>query len=68
VAMGADAIRDCLESQGHVLDAFVGFRATTLIADEKKKKNRAAVEAYGVEIDPAYCDVAIRPITALYAV
>jgi DNA modification methylase len=37
-----------------VLDAFVGS-GTTLIAAEKTGRR-----GYGIEIDPAYCDVTIR--------
>ena len=54
VAMVADAIRDCSHRKGIVLDAFVGS-GTTLIAAE-----RTGRRGYGIEIDPAYCDVTIR--------
>jgi DNA modification methylase len=54
VAMVADAIRDCSHRKGIVLDAFVGS-GTTLIAAEKTGR-----WGYGIEIDPAYCDVTIR--------
>jgi DNA modification methylase len=54
VAMVADAIRDCSNRKGIVLDAFVGS-GTTLIAAEK-----AGRRGYGIEIDPLYCDVTIR--------
>jgi DNA modification methylase len=59
VAMVADAIRDCSHRKGIVLDAFVGS-GTTLIAAEKTGRR-----GYGVEIDPAYCDVAIRRLRAV---
>jgi len=59
VAMVADAIRDCSHRKGIVLDAFVGS-GTTLIAAE-----RTGRRGYGVEIDPAYCDVAIRRLRAV---
>ena len=61
VAMVADAIRDCSHRRGIVLDAFVGS-GTTLIAAEKTGRR-----GYGIEIDPAYCDVAIRRLRAVLA-
>jgi tRNA G10 N-methylase Trm11 len=57
--MIADAIRDCSHRKAIVLDAFAGS-GTTLIAAEKTGRR-----GYGIEIDPAYCDVTIR---RLYAV
>ena len=57
--MVADAIRDCSHRKGIVLDAFVGS-GTTLIAAEKTGRR-----GYGIEIDPAYCDVAIRRLSAV---
>ena len=59
VAMVADAIRDCSHRKGIVLDAFVGS-GTTLIAAEKTGRR-----GYGIEIDPAYCDVVIRRLRAV---
>jgi len=59
VAMVADAIRDCSHRKGIVLDAFMGS-GTTLIAAEKTGRR-----GYGIEIDPAYCDVAIRRLRAV---
>jgi hypothetical protein len=59
VAMVADAIRDCSHRKGIVLDAFVGS-GTTLIAAEKTGRR-----GYGIEIDPAYCDVTIRRLRAV---
>jgi DNA modification methylase len=59
VAMVADAIRDCSHRKGIVLDAFIGS-GTTLIAAEKTGRR-----GYGVEIDPAYCDVTIRRLRAV---
>jgi DNA modification methylase len=59
VAMVADAIRDCSHRKGIVLDAFVGS-GTTLIAAE-----RTGRRGYGIEIDPAYCDVTIRRLRAV---
>jgi DNA modification methylase len=57
--MVADAIRDCSHRRGIVLDAFVGS-GTTLIAAEKTGRR-----GYGIEIDPAYCDVAIQRLHAV---
>jgi DNA modification methylase len=57
--MVADAIRDCSHRKGNVLDAFVGS-GTTLIAAEKTGRR-----GYGIEIDPAYCDVTIRRLRAV---
>jgi len=59
VAMVADAIRDCSHRKGIVLDAFLGS-GTTLIAAEKTGRR-----GYGIEIDPAYCDVTIRRLRAV---
>ena len=59
VAMVADAIRDCSHRKGIVLDAFVGS-GTTLVAAEKTGRR-----GYGIEIDPAYCDVVIRRLRAV---
>jgi len=54
VAMVADAILDCTERGGIVLDAFLGS-GTTVIAAE-----RTGRRCYGVELDPVYIDTAIR--------
>jgi DNA modification methylase len=54
VAMVADAILDCTERGGIVLDAFLGS-GTTVIAAE-----RTGRRCYGVELDPVYVDSAIR--------
>lgn len=59
VAMVEDAIRDCSRRKGLVLDPFLGS-GTTLIAAE-----RAGRVGYGIEIDPRYCDVAIRRLKAV---
>ena len=54
VAMVSDAIKDCSRRKGIVLDAFMGV-GTTLIAAE-----RTGRRACGIELDPAYVDVAVR--------
>jgi DNA modification methylase len=54
VAMVADAILDCSAPGEIVLDAFLGS-GTTLMAAE-----RVGRICYGIEIDPAYVDVAIH--------
>jgi DNA modification methylase len=54
VAMVVDAIKDCSQRNGIVLDSF-GGSGTTLIAAEKIGR-RARI----IEIDPHYCDVIIR--------
>jgi hypothetical protein len=59
MAMVADAIRDCSHRKAIVLDAFIGS-GTTLIAAEKTGRR-----GYGIEIDPAYCDVTIRRLLAV---
>jgi DNA modification methylase len=59
VTMVADAILDCSNRKGIVLDAFVGS-GTTLIAAEKTGRR-----GYGIEIDPQYCDVTIRRLRAI---
>jgi DNA modification methylase len=54
VAMVADAIFDCSEINGLILDPF-GGSGTTILACERTQR-RAAV----MEIDPVYVDVAMR--------
>jgi DNA modification methylase len=54
VALVADAIKDCSRRKGIILDPFMGS-GTTVIAAE-----RTGRRAYGIEIDPAYVDVAVR--------
>lgn len=54
VAMIADALKDCSARGDRVLDAFLGS-GTTLLAAE-----RTGRRCYGIEIDPAYVDTAIR--------
>jgi len=53
----ADAIRDCSDRDGIILDAFLGS-GTTLLAAEKTGRR-----GYGIEIDPHYVDIAVQRIT-----
>jgi DNA modification methylase len=57
--MVADAILDCTERGGIVLDAFLGS-GTTVIAAERTGRH-----CYGLELDPVYIDTAIRRWQAL---
>lgn len=61
VALVADAIRDVTRSGEIVLDGFMGS-GTTILAAERTKRI-----AYGIEIEPAYIDVAIRRWSAMSA-
>lgn len=54
VALVADAMRDCTRRGDIVLDSFCGS-GTTILAAEKVGRR-----GYGIELDPLYCDVAIR--------
>lgn len=54
VALVADAIRDVTKPGEIVIDGFLGS-GTTILAAERTKR-----VAYGIEIEPAYVDVAIR--------
>lgn len=58
LALVADAIRDCSNRNGLILDPF-GGSGTTLLAAEHTGR-RAAL----IELDPAYVDVAIRRFEA----
>lgn len=59
VALVEEAIRDCSRRKGIVLDPFIGS-GTTLIGAE-----RTGRIGYGIEIDPHYCDVAVRRVRAV---
>ncbi|HVR89855.1 MAG TPA: DNA methyltransferase [Novosphingobium sp.] len=54
VALVADAIRDCSNRGGLILDPFAGSGTTILAAD------RTGRRAAGIEIEPRFVDVAIR--------
>ena len=58
VKLVADAILDCSHRNGIVLDAFAGS-GTTLVAAERTGRCE-----YGIELDPRYCDVIIKRLTA----
>ena len=58
VALVVDAIFDCSHRGGIVLDVFTGS-GTTLVAAERTGRH-----GYGLEIDPRYCDVVVRRLTA----
>lgn len=60
VQMVADAILDCSKRGGIVLDAFAGS-GTTLVAAEKTGRI-----GYGIELDPAYCDVIVQRMAASF--
>lgn len=59
VALVADAIKDCSHRRGLVLDAFAGSGTTLIAADQTARRG------YGIEIDPAFCDVVIRRMAAV---
>jgi 23S rRNA G2445 N2-methylase RlmL len=54
VALVADALKDCSRRGGIVLDPFCGS-GTILIAAQKTGRRARAIE-----LDPSYCDTAIR--------
>jgi DNA modification methylase len=54
VTMVADALKDCTKRGDIVLDTFSGAGTTILAAE------RVGRQAYAVELDPRYVDVAIR--------
>ena len=58
VQMVEDAILDCSKRGGIILDAFAGS-GTTLVA-----AHRAGRIGFGLELDPAYCDVIVRRMQA----
>jgi DNA modification methylase len=62
VALVADAILDCSERGGIILDAFAGS-GSTLVAAE-----RAGRKGYGIELDPIYCDTVVRRMAKVYGI
>ncbi len=59
VAMMADAILDCSQRKGIVLDAFAGSGSTLVAAHKTGRRG------YGIELDPLYCDVILRRLQAI---
>ena len=59
VAMIADAMRDCSDRGGFVLDVFGGSGSTLIAAQECGRRARL------LELDPIYCDTIIRRWEAL---
>lgn len=57
VALVKDAILDCSHRNGIVLDAFSGSGSTLVAAQQTGRRG------YGIEIDPAYCDVILQRMT-----
>ncbi len=58
VAMVADAIKDVTGRGDLVLDGFVGSGTTLVAAQETGRQGR------GIELDPLYCDTALRRLRA----
>ena len=56
----ADAILDCSNRGGIILDAICGSGMPLFAAE------RVGRRGYGMELDPLYCDVIIRRITAAF--
>ena len=56
VAMVEDAIRDCSRRAGIIFDPFLGSGTTIITAE------RTGRRGFGIEIDPAYCDVTLRRV------
>ena len=59
VAMIKDAILDCPNRGGIVLDAFAGSGTTLIAAQQAGRRGR------GIEIDPRYCDVIVKRMRAV---
>ena len=58
VDLVSDAILDCSERDGMILDAFLGS-GTTLVA-----AHRTGRRGYGIELDPYYVDAAVQRVSA----
>jgi hypothetical protein len=54
VALVGDALRDCSNRGGVVLDPFAGFGATVIAAEKTGRKARL------IEMDPHNCDIIVR--------
>jgi DNA modification methylase len=59
VAMVEDAIRDCAQRKGIVLDPFSGS-GTTLVGSERTGRC-----GFAIELDPLYCDVSLRRLRSV---
>ena len=57
VALVRDAILNCSLRGGLVLDPFCGSGSTLVAAEQSGRRG------FGIEIDPAYCDVILRRLT-----
>ena len=53
-----DALLDCSDRNGLVLDAFAGSGTTLVAAHEVSRIG------YGIDLDPAYCDVILKRFLA----
>lgn len=53
-AMVVDAIKDCSNRGGIVLDPFAGSGTTMIAAERSKRRARL------LEIDPLYCDTIVK--------
>ena len=62
VALVADAIMDCSNRGGIILDSFAGS-GSTLVAAEKTGRR-----GYGIELDPYYVDTILRRFEKVYGI
>ncbi len=62
IALVADAILDCSSRKDIILDPFAGS-GTTFLAAQKTGRN-----GYGIEIDPAYCDLIVERMRQAFGI